>query len=199
MNLIELKERHAREIQELEQKEAIEASLPLKPSQVCIHRDHASIVYRKQYPNRHTFREAYEIFRQFAPVVSEHWKDGCLSCRPAAINDSRKKEHATMVGSSIAEIRLQAGKGYSSHALIFWTEIDGKLIHVSIELNPPYQWLPHTEFRYDRDGNCTSSRVIPNGIGEDSMTKWWSPEGSYQLSYYWADTFNFEAFSSTVN
>lgn len=192
----ELKEQHAKELEALELEQTIRASLPLEPKHVCLHKGFASATYGKQFPSRYSFKEAYAIYRQFTPAESEHWKNGCLSVRPAEINDYAKDERAVMQGTSIAEIKLQAGKGYDSHELSFWTRIDGRLLQISIELQPEAKWLPYCDFRYDTHGNCTVSVVNSTCIGEDKKRKWWSPEGSYQISYYWADVPNFRAFAS---
>lgn len=196
--LAELKSKHAKEIERLEAEQSISELLPIEPKMICIHADHASIHYGKDYPSRHTFAEAVKIYRQFSPVESEHWKDGTIECRPAEINKSASRERATMDGASIAEIKLSAGKGYVSHELTFWARVAERLVCVHVEINPPHQWLPETHFRYDQYGNCTSSRVTPKCIGEDSRRKWWTPEGSYQISYYFADAPNFESFASQV-
>lgn len=195
----EIKNRHEKELREAEQKLAIAAILPAQATHVHVYKDYVYVTYSKPYPERYTFRQAYELFKLFSPVESEHWKSGCLSCQPAEINKYAKEERAVMDGASIAEIKLSAGKGYDSHALTFWARIGATLLHVSIDLRPPWKWLPQTEFRYDVHGNCTKSRVLAVGIGEDSVRKWWSPEGSYQLSYYWADVPSFDSFASTVN
>lgn len=196
--LTEIKARHEAELAQAQREMDIRSILPADPTHVHLHKDHVGLTYSKKYPSRYTFREAYELFRLFTPVESQHWKSGCMSCRPEEINQYAKEERSVMDGASIAEVKLSAGKGYDSHALRFWARVGEMLVEVSIEIAPPWKWIPETLFRYDTHGNCTTSKVTPRFIGEDSRRKWWSPEGSYHLSYYWADVPNFESFASQV-
>jgi hypothetical protein len=191
----EIKARYERELKEATLASAIASQLPVEPKLICIHKDYATVVYGKAYPSRFSFREAMELFRLFTPVAAEHWRDGCLSVQPAEINRNEKRQSAVMVGVSIAEIRLSSGKGYDSHAFIFWIKLGEQYVKVSIELQPDYKWLPSTRFTYNIDGDCTTSEVTLQSIGEDRHTKWWSPPGSYQISYYWEDIHNFDSFA----
>ena len=189
----QLKAQQAQEIAKLEREIAIRAMLPVEPRFVHDHKDHVGLSYAKdKFPARYTLAEAIAIMEQFPnKVESEHWKNGCCSVRPLAINSSAKNERATMDGASLVEVRLNAGKGYDSHRLLFWAMVGETLAEVSIEITPPWKWIPQTRFRYDSHGHCIESRVSPVGIGEDIFRKWWSPEGSYQLSYYWAEVDGF--------
>ena len=178
--------------------EALLKLLPIAPKSVCLHSDSASVNYSKPYPGRHTLAEAITILNAYRPfiVTSEHWNDGCISCRPLAINGSAKCESSKLVGTSAVELELGAGRGYDSHEITFWAKIGETLVSVGIELRPEWKWLPLCKFRYDQHGDVTTNQVSALGIGEDSQRKWWSSPGSYKISYYWADLYNWDSWAS---
>lgn len=197
--LQELKTHHEQELREAEQELAIAAFLPAEATHIHVHKNYVGVSYQKPFPNRYGFREAYELFKLFTPIESQHWKSGCLSCQPEEINQYAKEERAVLDGTSIAEIKLSAGRNYESHALVFWARILDRLLQVCIEIRPSFKWLPDVQYTYNQSGVCFVKRCNPAFIGEDSRRKWWSPDGSYQFSYYWADEPNFASFASTEN
>lgn len=194
----EIQAKHAAELAAFQQEQAILSVCPAEPQQVTLHRDSTSVIYRKKYPNRHTFAEAYAIYKAWLPHITpaEDWSNGCRSIHPPRINSAAKGEKASMNGRVHASLKIAAGRGYESHELEFWASVGEQLVNVSIEIRPEWKWLPLTEFRYDKHGECETSKVTPRGIGEDSMVKWWSSPGSYNLQYTWADVHNFRAFAS---
>lgn len=194
----EMKERQAKELAELEKELAVLAEMPVKPDWCHAHRNYFSCSYGKKYPERYSFRDAFEVYKKWLPfiITGEDWKGSSRSLFPGEINSEKKDARAVMNGQTWATVTLNAGKGYAGHKLHFWARIPSGIVSVKIDLQPEWKWLPLTEFKYDPNGECTTSRVIPRGIGEDSLVKWWSPPGSYQLEYYWADSHNFHAFAS---
>jgi hypothetical protein len=196
--ITDLKAEQAAELAKLERETAIAASLPVPATHITSHGDCVSVKHAKKYPDTYTFAEAVAILAQYAAniVTAEHWNDGCVSCRPVEINSCAKAERARMDGQHAVELELNAGKGYSGHALSWWARIGGELLSVSVEISPEWKWLPQTEFSYDSRGDCTKSKVSAMGLGEDSQRKWWSSPGSYKLSYYWADMHNFNSWAS---
>jgi len=194
----ELKAKHAAELAELEKEMFILAEIPVKPDWCHAHKGYFSCSYGKKYPDRFTFLEAFEIYKKWLPLIipGEDWKGSSRSLYPGEINSQKSDERSTMNGEVWASITLNAGKGYVGHKMQFWARIPSGIISVSIDIQPEWKWLPITEFKYDSHGECVTSRVVPYGNGEDSLVKWWSPPGSYQLQYCWADSHNFHAFAS---
>lgn len=201
-----LRAKHAKELAELERKTLIVGLMPVfqdVKQTLCIHKDHFSITLSKKgYSGSFDFRMALELMEPFKNMIveAEAWKDSCLSIRPSAINDSAdegKCPNAVMDGAQWAEIKLEAGKGYSSHSLRFWIHCHAGYGEVTIEFSPSYKWLPDCEFKYDSGGDCSVSRVTPRAIGEDQRRKWWSSPGSYRLTYSWADQASFESWASS--
>lgn len=194
----ELKAQQAAELAALEKEISLLNELPLKPNWFHSHKDHFSCSYSKKYPERLTFREAFDIYKKWLPLIipGEDWKDSSRSLYPGEINSQKRNERANMKGEVWASIILNAGKGYVGHKMEFWARIPSGLISVSIELQPEWKWLPIVGFKYDSNGDCVTSRVVPYGNGEDSLVNWWSPPGSYRLQYCWADSHNFHAFAS---
>ena len=202
MNTIEqLKAKHAQELAELEKETSIAESLPLPASLICQHKEYTAVQYGKKFPDRYTMKEAVEIYSLFASdvVEAEHWRSGCLSVCPVEINNYAKEERAVMDGASHAELKLEKGKGYDAHALIFWARVAGNLLKVEIELRPEWKWLPQVDTHYDRHGNVISNCVQPVGIGEDQFRKWGGSDSGYRLSYYWANMENFHSWLSSQN
>ncbi len=194
----ELKAQQAAELAELEKEISLLNELPLKPNWLHSHKDHCSCSYSKKYPERFTFREAFDIYKKWLPLIipGEDWKGSSRSLYPGEINSEKRDDRSTMNGEVWASINLNAGKGYVGHKMEFWARIPSGLISVSIELQPEWKWLPIVDFKYDSNGDCVTSRVVPYGNGEDSLVNWWSPAGSYRLQYCWADSHNFHAFAS---
>ncbi len=200
-SISELKAAQAEQLAKFEQEHKVAASLPLPAQSIYVHTDHCSVKYSKErFPARFTFPEAFAVYQAFKPFIieAEHWKSGCLSVKPAKINDYSRDERATMDGASWACMELQAGKGFVSHALTFYAEIDGVILDIEIELEPESKWLPLVDVKYDTAGHVSSFRCSPLGLGEDQMRKWWSEAPAYHLAYYWADSYNFEAWASNV-
>jgi hypothetical protein len=161
---------------------------------------HFSATVAKAYPNRHTFAEAFSYYEKTEKhtVPAERWRDGSLSIRPAEINSSAANPRATMDGQTWASVVISAGKGYQSHELNWWVRSPFGLVQIKVELCPPWKWLPQISEAYDpKSGEATRYNAQPPSLGEDCLTKWWSPPGSYQFQYQWADAHNFRAFAST--
>lgn len=196
--------RHAHERRALELKSELLAMLPatLRPLRcfACAHEDHFSFSLESDntFARPLTFAEAKEVFRPLAAslVESEHWEDGCVSTWPHEINGNASKPNARFAGSFVAEIKLEAGKGYASHELRFWVRLGGELCQIGIRISPEPNWLPLVNREYDRrTGELLRLSVSPRSLGEDSRRKWMSSDG-YALSYYWAGVATFSTFAN---
>lgn len=205
MKIEEIKTRHAAEIIKIEREEQAMNECPSpKPERVSYiagapNRDGYYLAkYAKKYPDRHPFEAAFEVYKAWVPLIicAEDWKGSCRSLFPAEINKVAKEQSSICNGQMWASVYLNQGKGYCGHQLQFWARLSSGLIHVLVELQPEWKWLPQTSFRYDSNGDCITSKVSPCCIGEDALVKWWSPPGSYNLEYTWADKHNFHAFAS---
>ena len=123
----ELKENQAKELAQLEKELAIREACPVIPSRVCLHAGSATLTYVGEgIGKRLSLTEAARIYGAFAIEPSEHWRDGCLNCCPAEINEYAKKESAVMDGGDWVELvrRSYGSRGeYSGQELRFWTKV----------------------------------------------------------------------------
>lgn len=199
--LKELRERHKEERKKARLEMDIAKTLPLS-GRICIYSAKAcgefGVAYERDDWQRrtHTLSEALEILNAYRAniVTAQHWKDGCLSVSPWAAKEYT--ERGTLEGTSWAEIRLNAGRGYDSHELRFFIELAGRRGQVSVKLSPGYNWLPHVKHVRDSNGEIVKTETRPQALGEDSRRGWWHPPGGYHISYYWADAYNFDAWAS---
>lgn len=157
------------------------------------------VSYKRKYPERMSFREAVAILKQWRDagvvVPAEKWRGHSLSVAPGEVNTEKPRTSSTMHGEVWASITLAAGRGFDAHHLKWWAKIDDVFVKVEVEISPEVKWLPVVETQYEQ-GEAVLSKVIPRGLGEDDLIKWWTPAGGYRLEYCWADSHNFDAFSS---
>jgi hypothetical protein len=197
-------DKQAKELLKFQSEQRLRSELPVElrdKGMVCIHNDHASFSLHEYGPfaNR-KLSEALKLVREFAPklVESEHWKDGCVSVRPAKINSSATKESATMDGAHAVEIKVEGGKGYGPNVDVkFWIQLDWGLVEMSVRVSDLWKLVPHVHNNYDQ-GEIVSSQITwpDESRCVDSFRKWWSSPGSYAGSYYLADLPNFESWAS---
>ncbi len=170
------------------------------PQQVLEHEKFISCNFDQGLRKEYSPKDAAAILEKFAPflVIAEHWKGGCVSCWPAEINGEAKNERATLQGRHAVELKMSAGDGYSSHEFSMWARIDGRLVDIGVRITPNAAWLPNVICNRDeRTNRILSYTVQYRSIGEDSRLKWWSEQGSYSLTYYWADLPNWTAWASS--
>jgi hypothetical protein len=199
--LKQLRDRQKSERKKLKRENEVMVLLPqteVSAKFVCQHQNHVSISYGMKYPERFTIAQALPILEAYAStvVISEHWKDGCIACRPKEINENATRPGSVLEGTSAVEMKFSAGRGYDSHELRMWCRVGKELAEVVIELRPEWKWMPDVKFTFSQSGDCITNHCAPRSIGEDSRLKFWSPAGSYQFSYYWADLHNWRAWAS---
>ena len=196
--------RHARERRASELKTELLALLPeaLRPLRCFAHAHDDHFYFSLESDNTFarplTFEEAKDVFRPFVAslVESEHWECGCVSTWPKEINGNASNPSARFGGAYVAEIKLEAGRGYASHELRFWVRLGGELCQIGVHISPEAKWLPIVDKEYDRrTGELLRLSVSPRSLGEDSRRKWWHCDG-YSLSYYWADVATFSNFAN---
>ncbi len=201
--LEQLQEKQQKEREQFESEIQLRSELPeaiRDKALICFHSDHASVMMHNHYDTKppQKLAGAVQLIREFESniVESEHWKDGCVSVRPAQINSSANKERATMDGASAVEIKVDGGKGYGPTVKVeFYVQLAWGLIEISYEVTDLWKLVPRIENKYYQ-GETVSSKVYWTGHGEDQMRRWWSSPGSYSGSYYFADLPNFYAWTS---
>tara|TARA_R110002020_G_scaffold10880_1_gene41339 strand:- start:10906 stop:11520 length:615 start_codon:yes stop_codon:yes gene_type:complete len=187
-----LKEKHAKEIGEARLEASVLKAIPSteKPRHVYVHDDHVSVKYDKDsYPSHHSLAEAINIMKRWKPfiITAEHWRDSCVSVRPAKLTSKRDKKNAVLEFESYAQVKDEEGRGYGSQGeivtnyahqtLTFWAEIKGgvrggdTIIDVDIMVRFPWRG------------------------GADKTRKWWRGAPSSSTSYYWGDSISFDAWA----
>lgn len=191
-----LKERQAEAIDKLEKEEALRAILPVQTehTRICSHKDHFSItIPTGEWPRRFTIAEIMPFYEQLKPHLVEivGIRDGCLSVRPEALQDRKVGESgAKLMFTAIAELKLNAGKGYDAHEMSFWIKLGETFVDVQLELQPPHQLIPRQVYD-ERRGRFYGEFSSPQ-VGADNTIKWWSPEESYMFGHWWTTTESFE-------
>lgn len=197
--LKEVEETHKKEIEKVKREESLREQFPtdIQPRWVHDHGDHFSIKYERTYPeNGFTMQEAFTLIDQWKDfiIISEHWKDSCVSCRPSALQKTKK--NAVLDGQSFVELQTSLGKGYSTTTFTFWAEIFGHIVDVDIVINMPWKYRPTVHDVKWQGGDFISQRIDCPHIGEDSRRSWWHSGYGYKRSFYWADEYNFDAWVS---
>lgn len=203
-----LKAKHAKEIAKLEKEEAIRAQLPEEirdGARICIHSDHASVTanwdsYDQKKREPHDARRIITALESHL-VESEHWKDGCVSCRPNEINDTARKENSVLDGTHLIEVDVSGGKGYGPNVEVCcWVKLPGgQLIELQLPISA-YQLVPNVRATYNNHGelaNCEITWPVWKSTC-DKFRTWWSEKPSYKGSYYSADLFSYDAWISST-
>src|SRR4030095_4722993 len=211
-----LKLDQAKELADLVDKEKLRALLPesiRETARITKHPDHYTVTGWDgfAYDNPPKFAQAVKVVEEMQDqlVEAEHWQDSCVSCRPARINSTAKKEHATMDGSHTVEIAVEGGRGYQTTEVRFWAEVghqipgfgvEGWLIEVHLPVVDLWNLLPNVRASYNNHGdlaNCEITWPVESRV-VDSFRKWWSERPSYRGSYYLADWHNFNSWAGTI-
>ena len=192
-NVEKLKARQAEELAKAEIQDAIIASLPQSvndPRHVMIHKDHIGLTYGnlRYYSQGYQIPDVEELLKQFPPVECPHYRSGSLSTWPEAINGNAKRQDAKYEDQHAVEMacsgNVEPGHSYGPDLrLEWWTERDGRLLHIQAEL-PARQLVT---FRYhDRNHRPISGSKTPQFIGEEYRISWGTgSEYGYRVSYYW--------------
>lgn len=200
-----LKERQAKDLARAESEEAIRAGLPMEPRFIYDHGKAVSVQYNEPYSGWRDKPglspvEVMDAWREWI-VTAERWRDGTLSVGPKSVNRNVSTPNAVMDGSHYAELLCQArkyGEGNGpSLKLLFWAEKYGRAFQVTVNL--PGLWLQTVDMKIHA-GRYVHGSLVARFIGEDARIKWNTggyDDGSYRLSYYWADQSNFESWLTT--
>jgi hypothetical protein len=206
-----LEKKHAEELARFDREARILAHLPatIEPAHVYAHADHTSVTYEVT-----TVADAVWVFAAYngttpgiAIEYAEHWKDGCLSVLPAALNTYATRERAVLENTSAAELRFDGyggnrhdGPDYNTVELRFFATLPtGAHLHVGVRIGQRWAFSGGACVRGGRraEGGGGPLRVMITGLGEDFYTKWASELPAYQVSFYWCDVETFYAWADT--
>lgn len=210
--LEETRERHAKELRDIERVETLRALLPdtfrADASIVLFGNNRkgrtetAGVSIGKRHNTNRTLPESLAIVGTLAewspPVESQRWRAGCLEVAPEALNTYATKESATMDGAHVVELEVSGGRGFGPDAVFrMWHNTNGEWMRTSVAF-AAYTLagcVPSITGSYDRNGSYYGT-IARQYIGEDARINWWSELPSHQTSYYWADWPNFLAWAS---
>jgi hypothetical protein len=207
----ELIEKHQRELAALELEERARLILPEafhESALICIHggkRKHFSAKMWNDFRCEKKLSDALEIVRLFESQIVEcgHWKSGCISTWPDAINTTKDDENAVMDGSHVVEISVQGGKGFGPCVEVeFWADIpELGLVEFSCPVCDLWKLVPSVKANYNNHGDLSSCdiRWPIESRCTDSFRTWWSDKPSYRGSYYLADLPNFYSWAGQIN
>ncbi len=205
----ELLEKHAKELAQLEREEKIRASLPEQYQEdALIHFPHLPFVGVKLWNNfrtQKTLADAVEMVNLFAPYIVEcgHWKSGCISTWPDAVNTCIKDDNSVMDGSHFVEISVQGGKGFGPDVAIeFWCDLpELGLVEFSCPVCDLHKLVPGVYATYNNHGDLSKCdiRWPAESRCVDTFRTWWSEKPAYRGSYYLADLPNFLSWAGAIN
>lgn len=197
------------ELAKFEREEAIRAKLPeayREGATICIHsikrKPHASVSLWDGFRTDKTLADALAIVEQYKDSIltCEHWKDGCVSTWPPALNDYANKESAIMVGSHAVLIEVCGGRRFGPDVKVeFWVDLpEVGLVELSLAVCGLWKLVPRVNANYNRYGECSSCTIDwPSARATaDSFRTFWSEKPSYHGEYYFADYHNFAAWAS---
>lgn len=190
--ILALKEKHAKELAELEREESLREILPIAVrDNARIHRGAYGEMWVKigdSYRPTYTLFEAVDLLSSFGePLECHHLKGSCTKIVPECMVTKKDEETTEISGVSTHVIDLDNLSGNSCQ-LVAWFNLGGTICEVFVIFRVVHAWLP-TNMDMDKEGIKYNWRW--HGIGEDSYINWWSTYGHYHRSFCWANKENF--------
>lgn len=180
------------ELKRFKRGERLRALLPerIAPgAHIYVHRDFAMVEMWPSYNPTEKLVLAANIVRELGKhiIEGEHWKSGCISTQPAAINSYAKGGTGEKVGAHMVEIVAEGGHGFGPNiAVKVWTRLGSEIAHVALPIADMNKMRAvRVPDRYGRMGDVISWKTALPAFGEDFSRKWASEWPAYSGSYYW--------------
>jgi hypothetical protein len=194
----ELKARHAKELLELERREALRGDLPAtegEPPRIGFYdKDCPWIIYKPA-----TIAAAWAILNSYDERVPfELLLSSSIYTEPRELIPAKEWDSSSVReetnGMDGAVLNIEGGEGHGPDAdLHIWARVSGQIIMVRCDFNPhsypakeyPAEWHALHAVDYDRYGSPTVRRSEPPKVFADITKKMWSSPEGYSYRFLW--------------